>query len=223
MNVNIKMIWSDFGGVLTPPIAPAMEDFCRARGSTSKALLSAMNKVADDLGATDALEPIDRPLLSESDWLRRVEKYSNITMPSKTLADTWFHERPLNTQWVQELNDLHESGFSIGVLSNMPPAWEKHCRKMLDGRISFNEFILSHQFGLRKPEREFFALAETVSGTRPNENVLIDDLEENCQGAREAGWHAIRFVTVKQTTEELYNLTNRTALTAVQTECISSI
>jgi FMN phosphatase YigB (HAD superfamily) len=53
--------------------------------------------------------------------------------------------------------------------------------------------ILSHEHKLRKPQREIYEAALKLSGTAPEETVFIDDLEENCEGARKAGLHAIRY------------------------------
>ena len=53
--------------------------------------------------------------------------------------------------------------------------------------------IYSHEHKLRKPQREIYEAALKLSGTAPEETVFIDDLEENCAGARKAGLHAIRY------------------------------
>ncbi|MBI3289515.1 MAG: HAD-IA family hydrolase, partial [Elusimicrobia bacterium] len=53
--------------------------------------------------------------------------------------------------------------------------------------------ILSHELGLRKPQPEIYHAALKLSGTAPDETLFIDDLEENCAGARAVGLHAIRY------------------------------
>ena len=53
--------------------------------------------------------------------------------------------------------------------------------------------ILSHELKLRKPQREIYEAALRMSRTAPEETIFIDDLEENCAGARKAGLHAIRY------------------------------
>ena len=53
--------------------------------------------------------------------------------------------------------------------------------------------ILSHEVRLRKPQLEIYQAALKMSATLPEETVFIDDLEENCAGARKAGLHAIRY------------------------------
>lgn len=63
--------------------------------------------------------------------------------------------------------------------------------------------ILSHEHRLRKPERAIYEAALKLSGTAPEETVFIDDLEENCEGARKAGLHAIRYRGAKDLKKRL--------------------
>ena len=63
--------------------------------------------------------------------------------------------------------------------------------------------ILSHELKLRKPQREIYEAALKMSGTLPEETVFIDDLEENCAGARKAGLHAIRYRGAKNLKKRL--------------------
>ncbi len=63
--------------------------------------------------------------------------------------------------------------------------------------------ILSHEHRLRKPERAIYEAALKLSGTAPGETVFIDDLEENCAGARKAGLHAIRYRGAKDLKKRL--------------------
>lgn len=63
--------------------------------------------------------------------------------------------------------------------------------------------ILSHELRLRKPQREIYEAALLMSRTLPEETVFIDDLEENCAGARKAGLHAIRYRGAKDLKKRL--------------------
>ena len=63
--------------------------------------------------------------------------------------------------------------------------------------------ILSHELKLRKPQREIYEAALKMSGTAPDETIFIDDLEENCEGARKVGLHAIRYQGAKDLKKRL--------------------
>lgn len=53
--------------------------------------------------------------------------------------------------------------------------------------------VLSCKVGCRKPEMEIFAIAAERAGVRPEENLLIDDVPENCMAARQCGWESVHF------------------------------
>ena len=55
-------VWSDFGGVLTPPIEQDTKDFCRRIGLPPQDFLAAMRAIGDDFG-TDPMAVLDTPLL----------------------------------------------------------------------------------------------------------------------------------------------------------------
>ena len=63
--------------------------------------------------------------------------------------------------------------------------------------------VFSHECGLRKPQREIYEAALKLSGTAPDETLFIDDLEENCEGARKAGLQAIRYRGAKDLKKRL--------------------
>ncbi len=89
------------------------------------------------------------------------------------------------------------------LLSNTNALHIEHIR----GRYAFPGLvkgaILSHELALRKPQREIYEAALKMSGTLPEETVFIDDLEENCAGARKAGLHAIRYRGAKDLKKRL--------------------
>lgn len=79
------------------------------------------------------------------------------------------------------------------LLSNTNALHIEHIRSRYAFPALVKGAILSHELKLRKPQIEIFEAALKLSGTAPEESVFIDDLEENCAGARKAGLHAIRY------------------------------
>ena len=45
--------------------------------------------------------------------------------------------------------------------------------------------------------REIYDVAAKRLGVEPSKICFFDDVEENCEGARAAGWNALRFVSVE--------------------------
>lgn len=194
----ITAVWTDFGGVLTPPIGHTMAKFCAKKNLDQDALFSAIIKVTQSFGTDDYMEPIDTPLVTEQEWLRQigdilVAEHGIQGVYPATLADDWFDGRETNLAWVAQLRRLRDRGLFVGMLSNMVPTWDAHWRRMVDAGELFDDLVLSFEVGLRKPAREIFELAAKRAGVPPEQCLLIDDIPKNCEGARAASWQAIHF------------------------------
>ncbi|WP_433628838.1 HAD family hydrolase [Nocardia sp. CA-120079] len=202
----VRVVWTDFGGVLTPPVADTLATLCANHGLDRKALLAAMSAVAARYGTDDAMEPLDTPLTSERDWLRQISEELGGALRLTTLADTWFDGRETNTSWVAQLRALRGRGIGVSLLSNMVPAWDAHWRRMVDVDGLFDHVVLSFEAGHRKPTEEIFAFAARRAGVHPSECVLVDDLERNCAGAEAAGWRAVHFTGTESAAARLRQL-----------------
>ncbi len=89
------------------------------------------------------------------------------------------------------------------LLSNTNALHIEHIREHYAFPALVKGAILSHELRLRKPQREIYEAALEMSGTAPDETVFIDDLEENCEGARKAGLRAIRYRGAKDLKKRL--------------------
>ena len=97
--------------------------------------------------------------------------------------------------------------YSVWLLSNANP---QHIRDEIDTRYAFPHLIdgavYSFNVGLRKPHKEIFLTAAKLAGTRPENSIFIDDVEENVSMAREMGFTGIHFNSTKQLIEDLVQL-----------------
>ncbi|WP_220507182.1 HAD family hydrolase [Amycolatopsis dendrobii] len=201
-------VWTDFGGVLTPPVAETFRTFEQRFGVPRHALQEAMAAVGRAYG-TDAMGPLDIPLVDEATWAKEVEQVLadeyGLVADLSDFGAGWFEGRPPNHSWVACLRILRRRGVFVGMLSNMPPAWEPLWRRMVS-ESEFDAVVVSHLAGSRKPQREIFELAARTAGLPGERCVLVDDLERNCEGARAAGWRAVCFANAAQAAEELQPL-----------------
>ncbi|MBV2154806.1 HAD family phosphatase [Kitasatospora sp. SUK 42] len=200
-------VWTDFGGVLTPPLGHTFQKFCTTTRIDPDALMSALGKVSARYGTDDFMLPIDTPLITEAQWLQEIAEVLHAehgyTTQLTTLADIWFDGRETNHAWVARLEKLRSAGTFVGMLSNMPPAWDGHWRRMVDPSALFDDVLLSFEVGHRKPSPGMFALAAERAGVPAERCVLVDDLPHNCAGAREAGWSAVLFTEAESASAEL--------------------
>lgn len=205
-DVPVRVVWSDFGGVLTPPIEHSIEQFCRNQGVGRRELLAAMAVVSARYGVDDPLAPLDIPLVGEDEWLREVSAELGGALRIGSLADTWFAGRATNLAWVEVLREIRRRGTGVSLISNMVPTWDVHWRRMVDADELFDHIMLSFEVGYRKPAPEMFGLAAQRAGVLPAECVLVDDLAKNCAGAEAAGWRAVHFLDANSAADQLHQL-----------------
>lgn len=92
--------------------------------------------------------------------------------------------------------------YKLGFLSNAADDWLNELFTP-DQLALFDDFVLSYQHNMRKPDTAIFKLAANRLGVLPSECILVDDVEVYCQGAREVGMSAIRYTSLNQIKSEL--------------------
>jgi putative hydrolase of the HAD superfamily len=203
----VRALWTDFGGVLTPPVRASQIAFCARLGIAPDVLRRAVGRVTARYGCEDPMEPLDTPLVGEDDWTRQVEEVLarefSVRVRIENFAEAWFKDRPVNEEWLSWLRLVRSRGIFVGLLSNMVPTWDEHWRRMVPPEGTFDRVLLSFEAGCRKPSPDIFALAEKAAGIPAAHSVLVDDMAGNCAGAEEAGWRAIEFT---DTTEAISRL-----------------
>lgn len=205
---EVRAVWTDFGGVLTPPISETFSAFCEKTKIPAEPLLTAVLKVTASYGTDDILLPLDTPLVTEAEWLAQIAEamYADAGLRIEgltSIADAWFGDRPVNEPWLDRLDQLRDQGVFVGMISNMVPTWDEYWRRMVDPAEHFDAVILSFQAGYRKPAPEIFAMAVEASGVPAGHSVFIDDLPKNVEGARDVGWQAIQFAGAAAAIEAL--------------------
>ncbi|HEY3607359.1 MAG TPA: HAD family phosphatase [Pseudonocardiaceae bacterium] len=204
--MNVSAVWTDFGGVLTPPVADSLAAFCATHGLDRSEFLRAAATVSARYGTSDILEPLDTPLVGEQEWLGYMSEALGRPIHVSSFGEAWFDGRPANQEWIDTLRAVRHQGVGVSMMSNMVPTWDKYWRRMVDADELFDHVVLSFEVGARKPSKEIFSLAAIRAGVRPAECVLIDDVLDNCVGAEAAGWHAIHFVDSGSAAEQLWPL-----------------
>ncbi|MDT7729663.1 MAG: putative hydrolase of the superfamily [Actinomycetota bacterium] len=202
----VTAVWTDFGGVLTPPVGESLAKFCAGHGLTQDEFLGAVSTVSARYGTSDILEPLDTPLVDEQEWLRQVSEVLGRPIGVRSFGEAWFDDRPANHDWVETLRAVRRRGVGVSVMSNMVPSWDEHWRRMVDVDELFDHVVLSFEVGCRKPDKKIFELAASRAQARPDQCVLIDDVEKNCAAARVAGWHAIDFFDAQSAAGQLWTL-----------------
>lgn len=129
---------------------------------------------------------------------QHVEKIAEILgKPSDEIA-AFIRNRQLPNNELLLYAQRLKRDYKIGLLSNTGD----HIIQTLFNADTLNLFdavVLSYNEGMIKPDPKMFELAANRLGLLPEECIMIDDIEANCEGARIAGMKAVKHVSNKTT------------------------
>jgi len=177
----------DIGGVLINFDFPRLARELSARtGQDPERLLPLFERdVVHDVetGRTAPEEFYDRtmapllPGMSYDDWVR-----------------AWMDNYSVNEPGWGLLEEARDHGRPVSLLSNLSPYNQLAIeRKFPHFFRATHRNLYSYELGLHKPDPRIYVAAGEALGVAPDRCFFLDDLEENVDGAREAGMRARRF------------------------------
>lgn len=99
------------------------------------------------------------------------------------------------------VEDIKKRGHAVGILSNLKKIDVQYFQKLVD-TDGFDYEFYSCYIHAMKPSDRMYRYVSEITDTKENEVYLFDDLEENCEKAREYGIKAI--CTTGENIEENY-------------------
>ncbi len=102
----------------------------------------------------------------------------------------WSSLNPVMLDWVVR---VQAAGFKTAILSNMGEELLAHMRQNFRWLDSFDHHTWSCELDMIKPEAAIYRHTLKKLGVHPNEALFIDDRNENIEGAKQAGLHALLF------------------------------
>jgi putative hydrolase of the HAD superfamily len=189
----------DFGGVLTTPVWDSFAAFCREQGLEDQAV---KRMFREDPEALADLRALERGELEETEFESRFAKRLGIA-DGRDLIESLFRGMKPELRMVEATRRAHQAGIRTALVSN---SWStNHYDRAMLGEI-FDQLVISGEVGMHKPQPEIYLLAASRLDVEPGECVFVDDLRENCEGAKQVGMTAIRHRSTDQTLEELEEL-----------------
>ena len=104
---------------------------------------------------------------------------------------------------IEYMRELRGRGYRMAICTNNIREWEAQWRAMLPVDEIFDVVVDSAFVGSRKPEPRIYEITLERLGASRRGDVFIDDVEVNCDGARQLGITAIRFRSTEQAIEEI--------------------
>jgi putative hydrolase of the HAD superfamily len=203
---RIQAVISDFGGVLTSPLLDSFLAFQNASGIPLEALGGAMAAMTTRRGVNPLFE-LETGRLSEATFLAELSQQLSDDLGRPVEMDG-FAERYLgqlhpNRQIIDYMRDLRARGYRMAICTNNIREWERLWRAKLPVDEIFDVVVDSSVVGTRKPEPRIYEITLERLAVPAEAAVLVDDVELNCQAARDLGMAAVWFRENEQAIAEL--------------------
>jgi putative hydrolase of the HAD superfamily len=205
---EVKVIVSDFGGVLTSPLIKSFLAVQDEIGISVEQFGKAMKRIEDRDGSHPLFE-LEKGETTEVEFLAKladaIEPELGHRPELHRFKEIYFDALDPNEPMIELMHELKAQGLRMALLTNNVKEWEPLWRTMLPVDEIF-EFVVDSAFvGVRKPDREIYdiVLERLGDGIQPEQLLFIDDIEHNVTAARELGWAAVHYREPKQAMAEI--------------------
>ena len=192
----IRAVISDFGGVLTSPLIGSFAAFQDESGIPLESLGQAMQLVTERDGANPLFE-LECGRMTEPVFLEKLavalRELLGREVEMHPFAEKYFAHLQPNDELIILMAQLRDRGLRMAMLTNNVREWEARWRSMLPVDDIFELVVDSAFVGMRKPDPAIYELTCERLGVPPHECVFVDDIEINCDAARELGMTAVHF------------------------------
>ena len=199
--MNPRAVISDFGGVLTTPLTDSFLHYQEQSGIPFADIVGAMARITDQTGKNPLYE-LEKGAITEHEFLTSIEQEMGGGVSLRELHHIYFDHLEPNEEMIAFIRSLRvDRGLRSALLTNNVREWEPKWRSMLPEIDEIFEIVVDSAFvGMRKPDPRIYELTieRLGDGLTPSECVFIDDIEVNCQAARELGMAAVQFKSTDQ-------------------------
>jgi HAD superfamily hydrolase (TIGR01509 family) len=108
-----------------------------------------------------------------------------------------------NHKLLSYIRDLRLRGYKIGILSNVASNWLRESFLDKDEQALFDDFVLSYEIGLIKPDPQVFKLTANRLKIPITSIALIDDKSAYCQAAQKVGMSTVLYRNFNQCRRDL--------------------
>jgi putative hydrolase of the HAD superfamily len=204
--LTVETVISDFGGVLTTPLIQSFVAFQDETSITMENLGTAMQRIAERDGGHPLFD-LEKGLISEADFLNRVADELETDIGHRPdmhgFTEIYFNALEPNAPMVELMRELQGRGLRMALLTNNVREWEQRWRSMVPIDEIFELVVDSAFVGCRKPEPRIYEILLERLGVEPAGCLFVDDVEVNCEAARDLGMAAVHFRDNEQAIAEV--------------------
>lgn len=202
----VEAVISDFGGVLTSPLLDSFAAFQDSSGISFEELGNAIAAITKRDHAHPLFE-LEKGRMTEAAFLRALsdELTAQLGRPIELrgFGERYFSNLHPNERMIEYMRELRRRGLRMAICTNNVREWEGLWRAKLPVDEIFDVVVDSGFVGTRKPEPRIYEITLERLGVASGAALFIDDVERNCDGAREMGIEAIWFRSTEQAIEEI--------------------
>jgi putative hydrolase of the HAD superfamily len=204
---RVEAVVSDFGGVLTTPLLDAFVGLQESRGIPLEAFGAALARAAAADGGANPLFELETGRLTEEQFVTKLGDALRSELGRDVdlarFGEAFFRHLQPNEELFAFMRALHGRGYRMAILTNNVREWEPLWRPMLPVDEIFELVVDSGFVGVRKPDPRIYELTLERLGIPAAATLFVDDMEVNCDAARELGMQAVWFRSNAQAIAEI--------------------
>lgn len=133
----------------------------------------------------------DHGFIDRRTYIESVARVTGVSVGETEQA--FASEHILNRPLIDYIQKSLKPHYKIILLSNVGRGWIHDFFDTHQLHDLFDLVVMSSEEGVTKPNPLLFERAAQRAGVLPEECVMIDDHQENCDGAQAAGMQSLRF------------------------------
>jgi putative hydrolase of the HAD superfamily len=205
---RIEAVVSDFGGVLTTPLMASFLALQDAHGVSVEDFGEAMRAAAAKAGDGEIpLFRLERGEITEPEFLEQLRDGLEPLLGHRPelhrFREVFFEALDPNEPMIDLMRECKQGGRRMALLTNNVQEWEPLWRTMLPVDEIFETVIDSGWVGYRKPEPQIYEITLERIGMPAEACLFVDDIETNCDAARELGFTAVHYREPEQAIAEV--------------------
>ncbi len=204
---RIEAVVSDFGGVLTTPLMRSFMALQDVHGVSVEDFGAAMQAAAAAGDGEIPLYKLERGEITEPEFLELMRDGLEPRLGHRPelhrFREVFFEALDPNEPMIELMRECRRGGRRMAMLTNNVQEWEPLWRTMLPVDEIFETVVDSGFVGYRKPERQIYEITLERLGLPAGACLFVDDLEVNCDAARELGFATVHYRDPEQASAEV--------------------
>jgi len=140
--------------------------------------------------------------VSSLEFFQSLKEFLQLSLSFEEFIPIW-NDIFLENQEVSQIILSQKGKWKLGLVSNTNPLHFDYILSKFPIIRVFDQWILSHEVGFKKPAVEIFQKAIEWAKVKPRKILFIDDMKKHVEVAISLGMQGIHFVSVEQLKEVL--------------------